>query len=78
MSGQKQGGGWPMRGLEMIMWSQGQWQCWTDLEEMDEWVNESISDGGDCRTALATHSGRFGQQHKFILFTKNSTKNPDW
>ena len=52
MSGQKQGGGWPMRGLEMIMWSQGQWQCWTDLEE--ELMNQSISDEGDCRTAPAT------------------------
>ena len=43
-----------MRGLELVRWSEGQWEANEDISTNHESLNELISDGGDCRTAPAT------------------------
>ena len=45
------GGGRPMRCLELVMWSEGQWEA---LEEKDDWLNQSINNKVVYRTAPAT------------------------
>ena len=39
------------RFLALMVWDL--W-CFEDLEEKDRWLNESVNDGGVCRTAPAT------------------------
>ena len=52
------GWGWLMRALQLVMWSEGKWEANEDIstnhQSVNEWMNELISNGGDCRTAPAT------------------------
>ena len=42
-------GGWQMRVLELVKWSEGQWEALEalealeDLEEKENWINQSIN-----------------------------------
>ena len=36
-------GGWPMRGLELFMWSEGQWEANEDDSTNNESLNELIN-----------------------------------
>ena len=63
----EKGGGWPIRGQDLIMWSEGQWEAWEKNIDMKDGITENICDENSENLIVS--------KHKIQVVTKLKTSN---